>query len=225
MTVLDFIVLALAASAVVDVWFNGSLFADWRAYFQSRDDNATLENDADEDVDPIGWVLVRNTLGFAEFAKFHDLGTSWSTNVDEACIFATKESAEQLAYSESVDTIMPLLPGRTVDLTSPLVLGPPESPRAIWMRLFDRLPDWLVALITCKFCFSHHTPWVLALLCYLPAWCVAESYAWLWKLPVYSLAATRLGNILNAYARDARYERDAEPTTTIYEEPSADGTE
>lgn len=223
MTILDFVILALAASAIVDVWFNGSLFTDFRAYFQARDDIATLDDGAD--VDPIGWVLVRNRHGVAEFAKFHDLGTSWSANVDEACVFATKSSAEQLAYGEHVDTIMPLLPGRTVDMTSPLVLQPEEAKRPLWMRLFDWVPDWAVELVTCRFCLSHHTPWLLVLLCYVPAWYVAETYSWLWKIPVYSLAATRLGNILNAYAKTARYDRDEEPATPVFEESTADDTE
>lgn len=220
MTSLDFIVLVLAASAIVDVWFNGSLFTEWRAYFQARDDIATLP--ADDAVDPIGWVLVRNRNGVAEFAQFHDLGTTWLNSPDEACVFATKSSAEQLAYGEHVDTIMPLLPGRTVYLSSPWLPPPSDTTRSWWMRLFDWVPDWAVELLTCRFCCSHHAPWVLLVLCYLPAWHGDATYAWLWKIPVYSLAATRLGNILNAYARTSRYERDEEPDQIVYEEEPAD---
>ena len=223
MTLLDFVVLTLAASAMVDVWFNGSVFADWRAYFQARDDIATLDNDAD--VEPIGWVLVRDRQGVAEFAKFHDLGTSWSSDVDEACVFATKSSAEQLAYGEHVDSVMPLLPGRTVDMTSPLVWEHDDGDRPLWMRLFDWIPNWAVELVTCQFCFSHHMPWILLLACFVPAWYVAATYAWLWKIPVYSLAATRLGNILNAYAKTSRYERDDEPDDPVFKETHADATE
>lgn len=39
LSALDFIVLTLAAGAVVDVWFNGSLFAGMRAYMEVRADD------------------------------------------------------------------------------------------------------------------------------------------------------------------------------------------
>ena len=32
MSWLDFIVLTLAAGAVINVWFNGSIFAEWRVF-------------------------------------------------------------------------------------------------------------------------------------------------------------------------------------------------
>ncbi len=134
MSVLDFIVLTLAASAVVDVWFNGSLFADWRAFFQSTADDVS-------------------------------------------------------------DVSMPVPTG---DNLSPL------------QRLADRwVPTWVAEMLGCSFCFSHHTPWILALVCFLPAALIPWYWlAFLFKLPAYSLAATRLGNLINAWApAGAKYEK------------------
>jgi hypothetical protein len=129
---LDFIVLTLAASALVDVWRNGSIFALGRAVLESR---------ADE-----------------EYA----------------------------------------LPGSESSW--------PGSAPAPW--LWRTIPLFFAKMLNCHFCFSHHTPWVLALLFFFPALWLDGVWAWLAKLPVYSLAATRLGTIINAYVpEDAKYER------------------
>lgn len=154
MSCLDFIVLTLAASAIVDVWFNGSIFADWRAFFQSKADDpidepitdTTVSQDDEEDEgDPLPWLM--------------QLADKW-------------------------------------------------------------VPRPIAELVSCSFCFSHHTPWVVGLLFMLPAfaiqtltteessrwWLVA---AWVLKLPAYSLAATRLGSMLNSYLpREAKYHRE-----------------
>lgn len=117
MGIVDFIALVFAASAVVDAWFNGSIFADRRAYFQALDDGGSK----------------------------------------------------------------------------------------------------LGELMSCRFCFSHHTPWILAALFFVPGLFVPEPWGFVLKLPVYSLAATRIGNIINAcLPDDARYERGEEVFT--YEE-------
>lgn len=148
MSVLDFIVLVLAASAWVDCWFNGSIFDEWRAYFQAR-------------------------------------GDAWPS---------------PYPHSESSASSEPI----------------PQEPQPWWMTVFNWLPDWFCELVSCKFCFSHHTPWVLATVSFLPALFVAEPWDWLLKLPVYSLAATRLGNIINAYLPDrARYDRGTEGVPTL----------
>lgn len=137
MTTLDFIVLTLAAGAVVHVWFRGSIFTEPRAYTEART----------------------------------DLPMS-----DEAL-------ADMPAPDEDDDS----------------------EPVPLWMRLADRVvPTFVCELLVCHFCLSHHTPYILALLFFLPSLFVTAPWAvFLFKLPVYSLAATRLGNIINAIAPPA----------------------
>lgn len=135
----DFLILTLAASAVADAWFNGSLFETWHAFLVSRREEATLPP-ADEETAP----------------------------------------------SDEVVEKLPLA-----------------------MRLADRVfPLWLSDLLSCPFCFSHHPPWILALGFYLPSLFLVEPWDTAVKLPLYALAATRLGNLLNrALPEDARIER------------------
>lgn len=139
MTWLDFLALTLAASGLVDVWKNGSIFADWRAFMQDK---------ADE----------------------------------------------------------PDQPPTTDDAAEPEEEG---EPLPVLMRVADRvLPSILAELFSCSFCFSHHTPYILALVFFFPALFVSPDWVvWLLKLPVYSLAATRAGTFLNALISDARYDR------------------
>ena len=176
MTTLDFIVLTLAASAVVDVWFNGSLFASWRSYFQSVADDS--DDDYQEEI---------------EEAEGH-------TNV------------------EAEEEKLPLA-----------------------MRVADKvIPRPVAELMTCSFCLSHHTPWLVGLLflmakaveCYLvepvapnltggywpglhewslrstePQHPYKDLIVFVLKLPAYSLAATRIGNIINACVpKEAKYQ-------------------
>lgn len=143
MTWLDFLALTLAASGVVDVWNNGSIFADWRAFFQDK---------ADEPDEP--------------------------TPVDEAELSDDEDDGEPLPFV---------------------------------MRIVDRVvPRFIAELVSCSFCFSHHTPWVLAIVCFFPTLFIdIEWITWLLKLPVYSLAATRLGNLITAWApQEAKYHHD-----------------
>jgi len=132
-TWLDFIVMTLAASAIVDVWLNGSLFVDWRAFFQAG--IGETQEPEPETVDP---------------------------------------ETEIPADSES------------------------EMPWS--MQLADRwLPRWFNMLMSCEFCFSHHTPWIVGVMFFFPATLVPWQWlAFLFKLPAYSLAATRLGTIINS---------------------------
>ncbi len=131
MTWLDFTVLILAASGLVDVWMNGGIFAEWRALFQDK---------ADAEPPSVEAVAADDDEG---------------------------DDGEELSFA---------------------------------MRLADRIvPKWMASLFSCPFCLSHYTPWVLALLCFFPALLVEATWlAFLLKLPVYSLAATRAGNIINA---------------------------
>jgi len=146
-------VLFLAASGIVDVWRNGSIFADYRAF---------MEDKADEP------------------------GAAFSVENPET------RSGE--------DGTLPF-PNIPEDDGEPLPLP---------MRVLDKLlPRFIAELFTCSFCFSHHTPYVLALLFFFPAQFVSAAWiVFLLKLPVYSLAATRLGTIVNALLpANARYDR------------------
>lgn len=138
MTLLDFLALALASHAWVDVWRNGSIFDSLRAYMEARADADLYESNEQEDQEPDG-----------------------------------------------------------------------TTPR--WMRLLNAIcPRWFAELVSCSFCFSHHTPWVLAVSLYFPSLFVETPWDWLLKMPIYALACTRLGTIINAIVPDADYERDAE---------------
>ena len=151
MTWLDFFVLMLAASAVVDVWFNGSLFADLRALMQ--DIAGTDGGDG-----PIVPVIAP--------------GEDASTDEDDPA---------------SGSTGLPILLG-----------------------LADRLtPKFVAEILSCDFCFSYHAPWIVGMVFFLPAlWVTTPWLVFLLKLPAYALAATRLGNLINAVAPDqAKYNR------------------
>jgi len=137
MTWLDFIALTLAASAVIDVWFNGSIFADFVSFFQIKgdypDDNA-IEIE-DDDI--------------------------------------------------------------------------PEEPQPVWLRMADKItPRWTAELLSCPFCLSHHTPFWVAVLFFVPSVFMEDPWAILVKIPMYCLAATRLGNIVNGLLPEhASYDR------------------
>jgi hypothetical protein len=149
MGIVDFLALVFAASAVVDVWFNGSIFSMWRAYFEARTDANT--------------------------------GTD---EIPEGSSFATDQ-----------------LPSASLDND--------QTGAPLWVRVSNYLPYWFCDLVTCPFCFSHHTPWILAFGCFVPASLVVAPWDLILKIPVYSLAATRLGNIINACVPEAaRYRRD-----------------
>lgn len=136
MNAVDMIALALAASAVVDVWHNGSIFANRRAMYQAREDYSYVEADeADE-------------LESQTAEEPHEAATPWQA------------------------------------------------------------PLWFCRLMNCPYCLSHHTPWVLGVLFFLPAIMLHEPWSFLCKLPVYSLACTRLGFVLCAMLPEtARYLR------------------
>lgn len=147
MTWLDFVVLTLAASAVVDVWFNGSLFAKWRA----------LINDIAGD---------RYTPGVLP------------SHVEPQDSYAASQSYQEMSWL---------------------------------MQLADHyMPDFVAELLSCSFCFSYHAPWMVGVVFFSLASLAPWAWlAFLFKFPVYSLAATRLGNLINAWA----------PTEAQYEQP------
>lgn len=58
-------------------------------------------------------------------------------------------------------------------------------------RVVLYLPLWLVTLLRCQFCMSHHVPWIL-IVWFLFTGLFAATTQLLLRLPVYSLAITRL---------------------------------
>lgn len=92
-------------------------------------------------------------------------------------------------------------------------------------RLDIRAMDLFSEMVTCKFCVSHHTPWLLACAFFVPALFVSAPWDFIFKIPVYSLAATRIGNIINAFVpADVCYYR-SEAEFTIEEENDGTATE
>lgn len=79
---------------------------------------------------------------------------------------------------------------------------------------------WFATLMNCPYCLSHHTPWLLAVTFYVPAMIlVAVAKAWesdtlltiafVLKIPVYSLAATRGAVLADLLLPDrAKYSRE-----------------
>ena len=132
----DLLALALAGGALTDVWFNGSIFAEPRAYFEARDASPVMD------------------------------------------------VAEELPEGAEVIDVW-------------------------WMRWLDRIaPDWLVELFVCILCFSHHAVIWPALLLLLPSFFVGDPWCSVLRLPLFVMAAIRLGNLINAWApAGARYER------------------
>lgn len=61
MTWLDFVVLTLAGSALADVWFNGSIFAEWREFFRAKQhpEATTADDEIPEDaiIEPPSWLM------------------------------------------------------------------------------------------------------------------------------------------------------------------------
>jgi len=138
---LDFVVLVLASSAIVDVWRNGSLFTDWRALFQALSDTS---------------------------------------------------------------------PGGTSSDTEVLSDMPQPDPLPIPQRWVVRYaPAWLGELLSCAFCFSYHAPWIAYVIWLLPKYEFGSGFLMTcWTIPLYALAATRLGNIINSFLPDeSKYQR------------------
>jgi len=88
---------------------------------------------------------------------------------------------------------------------------PQGEPAPLMMRVASKcLPRLLFELLSCDFCFSYHVPWILLVLFFVPAHFITIPWViFLLKVPVYSLAATRLGNLINALLpSEARYIND-----------------
>lgn len=143
MNLLDFLALALAGGALVDVWFNGSLFANWLAFMQVK-----AQGPPPVDATPPGDAAESNEVAV-------------------------------------------------------------EEPLPRLMRFADRvLPRLAAELLSCPDCLAHHTPAVIACGCLVPALFLDQPWADLFKLPMYALAATRLGFILNGFLPEhLRYQR------------------
>ena len=86
---------------------------------------------------------------------------------------------------------------------------PAEEPNWLLRGLFWLTPCWLAELASCTFCSSYHVPWLLLVGCYVPSRLLGEPWNWLALLPLYSLAATRVGNLLNGLLpKPLHYERE-----------------
>lgn len=64
---------------------------------------------------------------------------------------------------------------------------------SLWQRIRYVIADGVV----CRFCLSHHTPWILLLTCYVGS--LYSYWPWyiIWMLPVYSLAITHAVQIIH----------------------------
>lgn len=69
-----------------------------------------------------------------------------------------------------------------------------------WARVLDRvLPTFFAQAWSCLFCASYHAPAYLLALWYLPSLWLPSPWDVVWKLPIYSLAATRVVVLGNAH--------------------------
>lgn len=82
LVLIDLGLITLAASAVIDVWRNGDILADVRAYFEARDD-VINEADAEDDADvmPIESVEARS----AESCGLHCRNPLWVRFLNAYC--------------------------------------------------------------------------------------------------------------------------------------------
>ena len=78
-----------------------------------------------------------------------------------------------------------------------------------WMRVLDRrMPTFFAWLLNCPYCFSFWTPALLVLPFYIPSLFLWEPWSTLCKIPIYCLAATRIGFIVNLFLPDhGKYRR------------------
>lgn len=76
----------------------------------------------------------------------------------------------------------------------------PVSPWLTPQWLLDwvdsRVPDWVALPFACSFCLSYHIPWILTLLFLVPAWLSPLWLSILFRIPLWSLAATGALNLL-----------------------------
>lgn len=147
----DLIALALASGAVIDVWFNGSLFSGWLGFFQVKAETPPPETPPSE------------------------------------------QPSNDSVASDSKDDMA-------------------GDPLPASMQIADKvLPDWFATLMSCPFCLSYHVPFWLGFFLLLPAWLCPDPLSSIYRLPLYALAATRLGNLLNgALPPHLRYFRSKE---------------
>jgi len=70
-------------------------------------------------------------------------------------------------------------------------------------RLKDKIRSKLGQLATCPFCLSHHTPWILLLLFFVPSLWLSSPWDVIFKLPIYSMAATQITLIVFHFVKDS----------------------
>ncbi len=88
-------------------------------------------------------------------------------------------------------------------------IGPPSVPPGelpegveivypIWAKILDRVvPRFFMLAWDCLFCASYHAAAYLLLVFYVPSVFLPHPWSVLVKLPIYSLAATRVANLLS----------------------------
>jgi hypothetical protein len=89
--------------------------------------------------------------------------------------------------------------------------GDPDSETESFNTKAERRRGLVAQLLICRFCLSHHTPWILILLFYLPSLWLVDPWSTIVKLPVYSLAATRLSLLLGYWIKVQQSGPTADP--------------
>lgn len=71
------------------------------------------------------------------------------------------------------------------------------------IRWLARCPDLFIELISCRYCLSHHVPYILLGLFFVPSLFVPVLYSHLFMFPIYSLAVTRMSNVFFSFHNDS----------------------
>lgn len=200
---LDFLVLVLASGAVIDVWFNGSLFAGLRSLLEARQDRLFSDEDETESgaAEPLPVAM--------QFADW--LIPAWATD-PLLCPFCLSYHVPAWLLVLMLPTYLPSL---TFWLTVLAVAGLTAGAFLFGVMLAEM--DALCVFLSSK--SLQRLRVVAAALLGLGTvfWFLSYRVAGVslppevglfCRLPLYALAVTRLGNIINkALPAESRYER------------------
>lgn len=168
---LDFIVLTLAGSGILEAWFKGSLFGRARELMKLKDD--AWENP------PTPTEVTPSAESQAAREEWRRRESAWRSAP------AQQRKLTSEPFPEAPPEIVP----------EPMEEG--EEPFTGYLAVLDRwVPNWVGAMLSCEFCFSYHACFWFGLAFWVPSLFLAEPWSMLIKFPLYALAATRLGNIL-----------------------------
>jgi hypothetical protein len=103
-------------------------------------------------------------------------------------LFATARAVMQAKDTQFWDPAPPMRSSATA--------AEEEQRQPLWLRLFDLVPNFCGAVLSCVFCLSYHAPFWLGLALWVPSLWLPEPWNLAIRFPIYSLAATRAGNIL-----------------------------